>query len=164
MHFLKQLRPDLKVVFTWADALWGKPGYIYQASNFLYGGYIWTEVYMDAEGRRIHPRQLRKKLISMGEDAKSKEWLPRNGKAGVSRPKPFQMVKLKLKQIFGMQFRYVHFLCNKTEQKRLLEESLVDWDKSYPKAVDMKWKMRDGISKISACTQPHFQSAFDTER
>ena len=165
MRCLKRIKPDLKLVFTWADALWGKPGYIYQASNFLYGGYIQTEVYMDAEGRRIHPRQLRKKLMSMGEDAKSSEWLPKNGKSGVSRPKPFQMVKLGLKQVFGYQFRYIHFLCSKEEQDRLLSESTVTWNKGYPKTGDMKWKIRDGITKGPvACPQPKFSAAFDTEK
>jgi len=33
---------SLKYIFTWADGLWGKVGGIYQASSFLYGGFIWT--------------------------------------------------------------------------------------------------------------------------
>ena len=33
--------PELKVLFTWADGMVGKVGYVYQASNFIYAG--WTE-------------------------------------------------------------------------------------------------------------------------
>lgn len=31
--------PHLKLIFTWADGMWGKPGYVYQAASFLYGGF-----------------------------------------------------------------------------------------------------------------------------
>jgi len=73
MRFLKQLRPELKLVFTWADAIWGKPGYIYQASNFLFGGSISSEAYRTKEGARLHPRQLHKYLMSIGEISKGKK-------------------------------------------------------------------------------------------
>ncbi len=33
--------PELKILFTWADGMVGKVGYVYQASNFIYAG--WTE-------------------------------------------------------------------------------------------------------------------------
>ena len=29
---------NCKVLFTWADGILGKPGYVYQAANFSYGG------------------------------------------------------------------------------------------------------------------------------
>ena len=64
---LKKLRPGVKVLFTWADAIWGKPGYIYQASNFWFGGSISSEAYRTKEGWRLHPRQLHKYLLSIGE-------------------------------------------------------------------------------------------------
>ena len=51
---------DIKYVFTWADGLVGKPGYVYQAFNFLYGGYIWTETYVTEKGEKIHPRTIQR--------------------------------------------------------------------------------------------------------
>jgi len=38
IKWFKENRKDIKLLFTWADGMLGKPGYVYQASNFLYGG------------------------------------------------------------------------------------------------------------------------------
>lgn len=38
--------PELKILFTWADGMVGKVGYVYQASNFIYAGYSDGEMYM----------------------------------------------------------------------------------------------------------------------
>ena len=40
---VQMVKKFLKYLFTWADGLVGKAGYVYQAFNFLYGGYIWTD-------------------------------------------------------------------------------------------------------------------------
>ena len=32
----------------------GKPGFVYQAANFLYGGFIWTQIYINNKGEKIH--------------------------------------------------------------------------------------------------------------
>jgi hypothetical protein len=61
LRWFKKNRPDIKVIFTWADGVWGKPGYVYQASNFLYGGEIWTDRYI-VNGCIINPSQLRSQL------------------------------------------------------------------------------------------------------
>ena len=58
VNWLKKKEPDLKYVFTWADGLVGKPGYVYQAFNFLYGGYIWTDTYVTEKGEKVHPRTI----------------------------------------------------------------------------------------------------------
>ena len=47
--------PELKVLFTWADGMLGKVGYVYQASNFIYAGYSDGEMYMK-DGVKIHVR------------------------------------------------------------------------------------------------------------
>ena len=54
MAWLKKKEPNLKYLFTWADGLVGKPGYVYQAFNFLYGGYIWTDTYVTEKGEKVH--------------------------------------------------------------------------------------------------------------
>ena len=46
IKWIKSNCPDIKVLFTWADGMVGKPGYVYQGSNFYYLGYIWTDMYM----------------------------------------------------------------------------------------------------------------------
>lgn len=144
MRFLRQLRPELKVLFTWADAIWGKPGYIYQASNFLFGGSIGSEAYRTFEGERLHPRQLHKYLMSKGVISKGNRgyWEPVNGKAGVHRPYAKDMVDLKLSHVRGLQFRYVYFLCKDRERETLLEESTVHWHRDYPKLTDCRWKIK----------------------
>ena len=38
VKWLKKHLPELKVLFTWADGMVGKVGYVYQASNFIYAG------------------------------------------------------------------------------------------------------------------------------
>jgi len=48
----------IKYLFTWADGLVGKPGYVYQAANFLYGGFSFTDTYVSETGEKIHPRTL----------------------------------------------------------------------------------------------------------
>jgi len=184
---LRQMRPDLKVLFTWADAIWGKPGYIYQASNFYCGPSISSEAYRDSKGQRIHPRQLHKLLISIGEITAGKKgryvtptevrenpklgvgnWAPRNTKSGVRRPFPSDMARLGLSHVRGLQFRYVYFLCNAKIEQRLLAESTVAWRKTdYPKTADCIWTVRNGAENWHNWTpgaEPVFTAAFDTEK
>ena len=54
---VKKTYPEKKLIYTWADGIMGKPGYVYQAANFLYGGYIWTDTYMSppSRGRGLKP-------------------------------------------------------------------------------------------------------------
>ena len=40
IDWLQRNRPAVKVLTSWADGMRGKPGYIYQASNWLYAGYF----------------------------------------------------------------------------------------------------------------------------
>lgn len=122
ISFIEKKWKDLKLLFSWADGLLGKPGYIYQASNFFYGGYIWTDTYFTNKGERVHPRQ--------------------TNRIG-GRPSYEELKELNWEHYRGKQFRYVYFLCNKGEQKRLLRESDFDWTrKDYPKENDLNWKKR----------------------
>jgi len=120
VRWIKQNEPEKKLLFTWADGIRGKPGYIYQASNWLYGGFIWTEIYVTADGEPVHPRLL---ITRWGTRTKA------------------QYESLGLKKIRGKQFRYVLFLCGRGERKRLLRESPVKWNRSYPKRGDLAWKI-----------------------
>jgi hypothetical protein len=119
-NWIKKNQPTKKLLFSWADGIRGKPGYIYQASSWLYGGFINTEIYLTKEGESVHPRFLNTKYGSRGKEV----WMP-----------------LGLRKVFGKQFRYVRFLCSNREQKRLLEESPFDWSRVYPKDGDCEWKI-----------------------
>ena len=145
---LKQKFPDIKVLFTWADGMWGKPGYIYQASNFLYGGYIWTDVYMTAEGKRLHPLQLQSERRARGADTKQR----------TQRPSFEEQQEKGWKHYFGKQFRYIRFLCSDKERDALLAESPFQWNREYPKDKDCEWKIQTDEGRIT-CSKPDFTSA-----
>jgi len=115
--------PKIKVIFSWADGLRGKPGYVYQASNFLYGGHIWSEFYITTDGEVIPPRLL----------------ITRYGR----RDKGFTQ-SLGLLKIHGFQYRYCKFVCGHKERKRLLTESPFSWTQEYPKLNDLKWVIDAG--------------------
>jgi hypothetical protein len=61
---IKWVKNNLKEVhylYTLADGIMGKAGYVYQASNFKYLGSFKTSVYMDNDTKeKIHPRSAKK--------------------------------------------------------------------------------------------------------
>lgn len=138
LSWVSRNMPEIKLIFTWADGMLGKVGYIYQAANFQYGGYIWTDTYITRDGEKIHPRATGK----IGgrpsfEDIERRQWLHFRGK----------------------QFRYVYFLCSKSERKRLLAESTVQWSQNYPKGHDVCWKVRTENGWIEAASIPYLPEA-----
>jgi len=54
------LNPEIKFLYTLADGIMGKCGYVYQAANFYYGGEYWTDSYMSLKGEKVHPRTTRR--------------------------------------------------------------------------------------------------------
>ncbi len=124
VRWFRQYQKDKVLLYTWADGIRGKPGYIYQASNWLYGGYIETEIYLTQDNEPVHPRFM---ITRFGSRAK-KVWQA-----------------LGLRKIRGKQFRYCYFLCNHKERKRLLRESTVEWmNKRFPKHEDLLWRIDAG--------------------
>jgi hypothetical protein len=117
-RYIREHLPSIKLLYSWADGLRGKPGYVYQASNWLYGGFIWSQFYITDKGEVIHPRLL---ITRYGTRKKA------------------TTLALGLKKIHGYQFRYCKFLCSHKERKRLLKESSVSWSRKYPKHKDLKW-------------------------
>jgi hypothetical protein len=65
-EWVRTNRPEVKLLFSWADGLRGKPGYVYQAASWLYGGFIKTDLYVDEHGGPIHPRLMITRLGSRG--------------------------------------------------------------------------------------------------
>ena len=129
-------QPHVKLLFSWADGLRGKPGYVYQASSWLYGGYIKTDLYVDPDGGPIHPRLMGTRLGTRSR----KEWM----RQGFSKWK-------------GFQFRYVRFLCGHAERKRLLRESTVRWTQMYPKRADCRWWVDAGEGSRESRRPPRLE-------
>ena len=119
---------DIKYVFTWADGLVGKPGYVYQAFNFLYGGFIWTDTYVTEKGEKIHPRTIQRIIPNT-----------KNRKIGM-RPNFEQLREMNLSQVKGKQFRYIYPMHKK--YRKYLKNSTVEWNLNYPKHVDLEWKIK----------------------
>lgn len=133
ISWLKATEPAVKVLFTWADGMLGKCGYVYQACSFYYAGYYLTDIYLK-DGVKIHPRQTRA-FFRKGKDDKRL----------TVRPTPEQMEWHGIKHYKGKQYKYLFFLCNKAEKKRLMKESKVKLSFDYPKESDLLWKtMKDG--------------------
>jgi hypothetical protein len=119
---------DKLYLFTWADGIMGKPGYIYQASNFLYGGYRWSDVYLSSKGEKIHPRSARKFYDENSQmEGRHVNWLTTR-----------YMLEKGLRHIRGRQFRYIYPLNRRA--KKLLETSQFNWTTDYPKDTDLKWR------------------------
>ena len=141
IKLVKAAMPNVKIIYTWADGMMGKPGYIYQACNFLYGGFITTDRYISNDGEQIHPRSSRQ-IIEVG-----------GGNPDRVRPTFETMENADIRHYTGKQFRYALFVCGKPERKRLLKESTVDWSIDYPKEGDLAWRVKRQ-SGWSSCDMP----------
>lgn len=137
----------IQFLFTWADGIVGKPGYVYQAANFYYGGFIWTDIYISADGEKIHPRSA-KQLLKDNAEFEGKEklfWLT-----------PAYCKMMGIKRYRGKQFRYIYPM-NKNA-KKLLSSSTVKWNISnFPKDVDLVWKVQVGKGEYETTNEkPEF--------
>lgn len=142
--FVKREHSRIKLIFTWSDGMLGKPGYVYQASGFLYGGFSWTDTYFTATGEKVHPRQ----TGQMGEKISN-------------RPNAERMAELGWSHYRGKQFRYVRFLCGNAERKRLLRESTVEWTTGGPKHADLAWKQKVNGEWVDSSAPVYLSSAND---
>ena len=136
VKFLKQ-NTTIKYLFTWADGIVGKVGYVYQAFNMYYGGFIETDVYVTKQGNKIHPRTAQGII-------KKKYGLTGNCNLG-KRPNQKQRIELGLSRVKGRQFRYILPLNNKA--KKELKNSLIDWNFNYPKEKDLIWKIKSPVAE-----------------
>ena len=119
---------NIKYLFTWADGIVGKPGYVYQAANFLYGGYSITDTYVTENGEKVHPRTIQG--ILPNED----------GLKYGHRPNFDQLKELKLSRVKGKQFRYIYPMSKK--DRKYLKKSTATWNLNHPKHSDLEWKIK----------------------
>lgn len=132
VKWIRKNIPELKVLFTWADGMLGKVGYVYQASNFIYAGYAAGEMYM-MNGVKIHVRQMKSFLLPKGQ---------KDTRITV-RPTLEQMKRYHILHFKGKQYRYLFFLCRRSERKKLVKECIIDLGLPRPKDSDLSWKIRD---------------------
>jgi GNAT superfamily N-acetyltransferase len=136
---------DSLFLYTLADGIMGKCGYVYQASNFRYIGKFATSVYMDRNtSEKIHPRSCRK-LCQENADYEHKEkvfWLS------------YDFCEHKqLDKITGLMFRYIYPLTKVA--KRLLECQYPS-KLSNPKDVDLLFRKRVSKGKSEIIPMPVF--------
>ena len=164
VKWIKKNLPEIKVLFTWADGMLGKVGYVYQAANFIYAGYSETDTYMK-DGIKIHPRQMKHFLIPAGE---------KDSRIGI-RPTQEQMKELGLEHYKGHQYKYFLILADKSEKKALLDEwnsiklAVIEKSKgrisfNRPKEKDLWWKKYDlNTGKWHSCEKPPYTTDIDKD-
>ena len=149
VKWLKANHPEKKILFTWADGMMGKPGYVYQACSFIYAGSVEGEMYIQHDAVKIHTRKM-KALFASPED-----------KRITVRPTLEQMKEYDIKHYRGKQYRYFKFLCGKQEKRHLLKECQVDLTQPLPKYEDLKWRVKDiDTGKWMDCGKPPYVTDF----
>ena len=145
VRWIRANEPRIKVLFTWADGIMGKPGYVYQASSFLYAGCIESEIYL-RDGVKLHVRGMKSLLV---KDPKSDTRI-------TVRPTLEQMRELGIEHYKGMQYRYVKFTCGRREKRRLMQECKIELGGGYPKTSDLRWRRKNTTTgKWETCPQPN---------
>ena len=120
--------PEVLFLYTMADGIMSKCGYIYQAANFYFGEAYKTQVYM-IDGEKCHPRSVRPLLEEnarqLGKDKVfwlTSDFMKYNG----------------VQKIEGLMFRYIFPLSKKA--KKMLKDSTLEWRQhDYPKDKDLGW-------------------------
>lgn len=144
---LRWCRVNLNILFvyTLADGIMGKCGYIYQSANFKYLGHFKTQVYQDkVTGEKIHPRSAKSLLSENAEfaDRDKMFWLDHE----------FCQHK-GIDKITGLMFRYIYPLNNRA---RKILKCYPEYDKEYPKDKDLVFERRISKGQYVEIEQPDF--------
>ena len=164
INWMKEHCPEKKFLYTWADGIMGKPGYVYQAANFLYGGFIWTQIYISDKGEKIHPRSSKRLCLENYEFKMEREPDFFKGKKideKTGKPRIYWLTQdfldhKGISKIFGKQFRYILPLDKKS--RKLLKKSNVEWNLKYPKHSDLIWQKSTNQGKIDLKEMPYIDS------
>ena len=158
ISWMKIHTPERKFLYTWADGNMGKPGYVYQAANFLYGGFIWTQIYISKDGEKIHPRSARKlcdENVTFKLEREPEFFDGKKGKRVYWLTQDFLDHK-GISKITGKQFRYIYPLNKKA--RKLLKKSNVEWNLNYPKENDLVWNKSTVDGKMELGEMPFIDS------
>lgn len=145
---VKWLKSNTNIMFlyTLADGIMGKCGYVYQASNFIYIGKFKTSVYMNTRtGEKIHPRSAKQlcKENAFFEGKKKVFWLTD------------EFCKYKgIDKINGLMFRYILPLTHTA--KKILKQYPEYNGLTYPKNKDLIFERRIDNGKFERIEQPKF--------
>lgn len=145
---VKWLKSNTNIMFlyTLADGIMGKCGYVYQASNFIYIGKFKTSVYMNTHtGEKIHPRSAKQlcKENAFFEGKKKVFWLTD------------EFCKYKgIDKINGLMFRYILPLTHTA--KKILKQYPEYNGLAYPKNKDLIFERRIDNGKFERIEQPKF--------
>lgn len=135
---------SIKYLYTLADGIMGKCGYVYQASNFRYIGYFKTSVYMDIEtGEKIHPRSAKSLCV---ENA---EW---EGKKKVFWLTDAFCKYRGIDKINGLMFRYIYPMDRNA--RAVLNERYPTI--KNPKDCDLLFERRVSNGNFERIPQPNF--------
>jgi hypothetical protein len=153
---------DCLFLYTMADGIMGKCGYVYQASNFYFGEKYWTQVYMMDNGEKLHPRSSNTLCIENAkflEEKYGKKYLEKysEDKKGNRYPRYFTtdfMLEKGITKIDGLMFRYLYPLNKKA--KKMLKDSSMIWTRNYPKDKDLEWKDITDRKNVKTVSQPPF--------
>ena len=145
ISWMKSNLKERLFLYTMADGIMGKVGYVYQASNFYFGEGYFTQSYMMGNGEKIHPRSV-KKLLKVNRAFSKLSHVP------AWLTKDF-MKKENIKLIEGLMFRYVYPLSKKAKYIMTNKSTLV-WDKNYPKDKDLIWFDKTQNPKIKIDKPP----------
>lgn len=137
---------DCLFLYTMADGIMGKCGFVYQASNFYYIGKFKTSVYMDIKSHeKIHPRSAKMLLQENAEyqGVEKLHWLTHD----------FCEYK-GVDKINGYMFRYIYPL-NKRARKLLVSYPKYSGLQN-PKEDDLIFERRIQKGKFERIPQPQF--------
>ena len=133
-------------LYTLADGIMGKCGYVYQAANFRYLGHFTTSVYRDtATGEKIHPRSAGQLLSENAalEGVAKKNWLTHEFCAAKG-----------IEKINGRMFRYIYPLTG--EAKKILNSYPQYNAMPYPKDRNLYFAVRTGQRQYRQIPPPRF--------
>jgi hypothetical protein len=135
-----------KFIYTMADGIMGKCGFVYQASNFRYLGSFKTDVYMDkVTGEKMHPRSIK------GLHVENAQFL---GKDKVFWLTPDFCDIKGIDRIRGLMFRYIYPL---DKRARKMLDSYVEYKNvKNPKETDLIFERRVGSGNYEKINQPKF--------
>lgn len=143
--WLKQ-NTEYMFLYTLADGIMGKCGYVYQASNFQYIGKFKTSVYMDIHtGEKIHPRSAKQLCVENAEFEGKKKvfWLTDD------------FCKHKgIDKINGLMFRYIYPL---NKRGRYILSEYPEYNGLHnPKDNNLIFERRVENGKFEQIEQPKF--------
>jgi hypothetical protein len=146
VKWIKKNHPEKKFLYTLADGIMGKAGYVYQAASFLYGGEFQTFVYRTTSGEKVHPRTTgtlcKENATFLGKEKVF--WLT------------YDFMESKgIQKYRGLMFRFILPL-NRKAKRMMKHESTVKWNVDYPKEDSLKFWVQTGRGKWIDADMPEF--------